>query len=367
MQHSVALPASAAPSVSGMPFESRASGGEYFRIWIVNLLLTVLTLGIYSAWAKVRSLRYFYGTTSLDGTAFEYHGTGLQILKGRLIAFGVLAIYSLTVQFAPVVALIFIPIFFFGLPWVIVKARTFQMRVSSWRNVRFNFHGTYGGAMAAYIGWALLAVVTLYTLVPLWLWKRTRYIVDNTTFGAERFRFATPMGRFFAFWYIAVGLGIAALIVFSFVFGAAMAGIIAAQGAEGGAPQDPTAILEALSGGFAIVLALVGVLAAFAIGAYYQRSFTNAVFDGMELGEHRVQCNLRFGRLFFIHVTNFLGMLLTLGLFYPWARVRLLRYQVESMGFDAAGSLDRLVADNQAASSAIGEEFGEAFDVNFGL
>jgi uncharacterized membrane protein YjgN (DUF898 family) len=228
MQHSVALPASAAPSVSGMPFESRASGGEYFRIWIVNLLLTVLTLGIYSAWAKVRSLRYFYGTTSLDGTAFEYHGTGLQILKGRLIAFGVLAIYSLTVQFAPVVALIFIPIFFFGLPWVIVKARTFQMRVSSWRNVRFNFHGTYGGAMAAYIGWALLAV-TLYTLVPLWLWKRTRYIVDNTTFGAERFRFATPMGRFFAFWYIAVGLGIAALIVFSFVFGAAMAGIIAAR------------------------------------------------------------------------------------------------------------------------------------------
>jgi uncharacterized membrane protein YjgN (DUF898 family) len=365
MQHSVALPASAASSASGLPFESRASGGEYFRIWIVNLLLTVLTLGIYSAWAKVRSLRYFYGTTSLDGTAFEYHGTGLQILKGRLIAFGVLAIYSLTVQFAPLAALIFIPIFFFGLPWVIVKARTFQMRVSSWRNVRFNFHGTYGGAMAAYIGWALLAAVTIYTLVPLWLHKRTQYIVDNTTFGAERFRFATPMGRFFAFWYIAVGLGIAAFIVLTFMFGAAAAGVIAAEG--GAPPQDPAALLGVLSSGFTIVLLVVAFLAIFAIGAYYQRSFTNAVFDGMELGDHRVRCNLRFGRLFFIFVTNFLGMLLTLGLFYPWARVRLLRYQVESMGFEAAGSLDKLVADNQAASSAIGEEFGEAFDVNFGL
>jgi uncharacterized membrane protein YjgN (DUF898 family) len=41
-----------------MPFEFRGTGGEYFRIWIVNLLLTILTLGIYSAWAKVRQLRY---------------------------------------------------------------------------------------------------------------------------------------------------------------------------------------------------------------------------------------------------------------------------------------------------------------------
>ncbi|MFP5306510.1 MAG: DUF898 family protein, partial [Gammaproteobacteria bacterium] len=43
------------------------SGGEYFRIWIVNLLLSVLTLGIYSAWAKVRRMQYFYRNTTLAG------------------------------------------------------------------------------------------------------------------------------------------------------------------------------------------------------------------------------------------------------------------------------------------------------------
>ena len=68
-----------------LPFEFRGNGGEYFRIWIVNLLLTIVTLGIYSAWAKVRRLRYFYGNTFLDGQSFDYHGQPLAILKGRLI------------------------------------------------------------------------------------------------------------------------------------------------------------------------------------------------------------------------------------------------------------------------------------------
>ena len=38
-------------------FEGKTS--EYFGIWIVNLLLSLLTLGIYSAWAKVRRKKYF--------------------------------------------------------------------------------------------------------------------------------------------------------------------------------------------------------------------------------------------------------------------------------------------------------------------
>jgi uncharacterized membrane protein YjgN (DUF898 family) len=53
------------------PFEFGGDAREYFRIWIVNLALSVVTLGIFSAWAKVRSERYFYGNTRLDGDPFE--------------------------------------------------------------------------------------------------------------------------------------------------------------------------------------------------------------------------------------------------------------------------------------------------------
>jgi uncharacterized membrane protein YjgN (DUF898 family) len=69
-----------------LPFEFRGDGTEYFKIWIVNIFLTLITLGIYSAWATVRNNRYFYGNTFVDGTSFSYLAKPLQILKGRIIA-----------------------------------------------------------------------------------------------------------------------------------------------------------------------------------------------------------------------------------------------------------------------------------------
>ena len=73
----------AEPQERTLPLAFTGNTGEYFKIWIVNVFLTVLTLGIYSAWAKVRNKRYFYGNTLLDGAAFEYHATGRQLLPGR--------------------------------------------------------------------------------------------------------------------------------------------------------------------------------------------------------------------------------------------------------------------------------------------
>lgn len=55
-------------------FEFHGRAGEFFRIWIVNVVLTMLTLGIYAAWAKVRTMRYFYGNTMLDGKPFDFTG-----------------------------------------------------------------------------------------------------------------------------------------------------------------------------------------------------------------------------------------------------------------------------------------------------
>src|SRR5260370_8359218 len=67
------------------PVEFTADAGEYFRIWIVNLALAIVTLGIYSAWAKVRKRRYFYGHTRVDGDTFDYRPNPIAILKRRLI------------------------------------------------------------------------------------------------------------------------------------------------------------------------------------------------------------------------------------------------------------------------------------------
>ena len=67
---------------------------------------------------------------------------------------------------------VLIPLIILGVPWIIMRSRMFQMRMTSYRALRFNFHGTYGGAMAAFIGWYLLAVLTLGALFPYWIKKR---------------------------------------------------------------------------------------------------------------------------------------------------------------------------------------------------
>src|SRR5437867_9989841 len=81
--------------------EFTGTAAEYFRIWIVNLFFTLATLGIYSAWAKVRKRRYFYGSTRLDGDSFDYFASPKAILTGPSIAVAFLAIYAFAADLYP--------------------------------------------------------------------------------------------------------------------------------------------------------------------------------------------------------------------------------------------------------------------------
>lgn len=102
--------------------EFRGQGSEYFRVWIVNVLLSVVTLGIYSAWATVRNRRYFCGNTFLDDSHFDFHGDPRAILVGRVIAIFLLAGYAgggYLHPAAPAVTLLLIAVM---MPWLIVRS-----------------------------------------------------------------------------------------------------------------------------------------------------------------------------------------------------------------------------------------------------
>jgi len=147
-------------------FEFRGTGEEYFRIWIVNLALTILTLGIFSAWAKVRTRRYFNGNTFVGGHAFEYHASPWRILIGRIIAASLLIGYELSVLVNPTYLLPWIVIFGFTFPWLVIASLRFNARNTSYRNVRFNFTGRYFEALVAYVIWPLAGFATLFLLIP---------------------------------------------------------------------------------------------------------------------------------------------------------------------------------------------------------
>ena len=149
-ENSGAIPPAMGRSASTMA-EERAirftgEGGEYFKIWAVNLALTIVTLGIFSAWAKVRRLRYFYANTSLTGSTFDFHGAPAAILRGRIIALVILIGYTqapkISLTLYGVVAVFILTIF----PWLYWRSLRFRMGNTSFRGARFNFTGDLGTA-----------------------------------------------------------------------------------------------------------------------------------------------------------------------------------------------------------------------------
>jgi len=122
------------------------SGSEYFRIWIVNIVLTVCTLGIYSAWAKVRTKRYFYNHTRLAGHHFDFLASPQQILRGRIIAVILLGLYVGVNHFLPAWSWLAATVLALALPALLVLAMGFRLRNTSFRNIRFYFRKDFAKA-----------------------------------------------------------------------------------------------------------------------------------------------------------------------------------------------------------------------------
>jgi uncharacterized membrane protein YjgN (DUF898 family) len=372
----------AAPRVK-YRFAFRGSGAEYFRIWIVNLLLTIVTLGVFSAWAKVRRLRYFYGNTVLDDHAFDYHARPAAILKGRLIVFGAYVLFLIGMQVYQPLLFALIPLAIVGIPWILLRSRRFQLRMTSWRNLRFDFGGRYAGALWAYTGWHLIAMglfavvwlarptpllfgltfLAVSLLYPFWVHQRVRYSIDHASYGRECFAFSASAGRFYSFCFATAVMSIAAYMMFSYLF--------VSHSALGDSmhPAEPLGGFELVirSGPRGWLILMLAAVAGFAIAAFYKAKLLNISFGGARIGRGHLRSELEVSRLAWINVTNLLGIVVTFGAFYPWAKVRLVRYQVEHMYLDTEGRFADFLASPQPETSALGEEAGDFFDMDLGL
>ena len=351
-------------------FTGRA--GEYFGIWIVNLFLTIFTLGIYSAWAKVRKKRYIYGNTWLAGTNFEYHGNPVAILKGRIIAFGAFAAYTLGAQFSPkvagLVALALMP----AVPWLLVRSFAFNAVNSSYRHLRFHFKATYRDAAAAIgpaIVFPLLLVVlpqveagtkptpsqVMFAFTPIAvLWLVYPYIVGRTRllhvghsrYGTAPFACSARIASFYKIYILATLLGIPLLLLF------VVAGILAVVAPWLGIALLPVAYI---------------VFGATLFG-YTQSRLGNLIFNSTTLdGRVVFVSRLKARKLMWLFTTNILGVLCTLGLAIPWATIRTLRYRADCVEVRSEGGLESFLGDVAVQVTATGEEMGEMFDVDLSL
>src|SRR5437867_1956442 len=140
------------------------SGAEYFGIWIVNLLLTIVTLGIYSAWAKVRRLQYFYRHTEMAGSSFDFHGSPGRILIGRVIALAMLIAYTYSVRLPSPLTFAVLAAMAIVMPWLLRNSFRFRLYNTSWRGTLFHFRGTVARAYRVFLLNGFLTVITLYVM-----------------------------------------------------------------------------------------------------------------------------------------------------------------------------------------------------------
>lgn len=353
-----------APASSVRPPEQlrfTGTGASYFGIWVVNLLLTIVTLGIYSAWAKVRRLQYFYRHTELAGSGFDFHGSASRILIGRVIALVMLVAYNYSVRLHSIWTLVIIVALAAIMPWLLRNSFRFRLYNSSWRGTRFHFRGSVGGAYRVFLLNGFLSLITLYVMVPFTHQRLKAYQHDNSWFGQTRFSFHARPGQF----YLLYLMLLAAMIAFGIVLGAAglfsvLGGLFQMQ-SQGG-HVDPRVILKA-------VLTLYGVLILMAIliGPAFHALMTNLIWNNTRLGEHRIECNMAPLRLIWITASNFVLVVLTLGIFIPWAMVRQARFQAESVRLVPASDLQEFVAAEPESIGAIGSEASTAFDFDIAL
>jgi uncharacterized membrane protein YjgN (DUF898 family) len=325
------------------------SGKEYFRIWIVNLFLTVATLGIYSAWAKVRRLQYFDRNTRLAGAAFDFRGDPKAILKGRLLAVCLAAGYHYAFGFSLAIGLTMASVLLLALPFFLRSALRFRLHNTQYRGLHCDFSGSIGGAYLAYLPplltfllpGALVAIdpsgmlvalsFLLYLGWPLMFGAMKSYQQRNLQFGAVGSAYRVPPRRFFKPYLIAIGIALSGSVGLALVVGFAVFFLGKMVGLTSSVPS----ILASVLTGYAVVLLTI---------PYLQARTANLVWSNTSFPGVEIRSTLSAWDFIKLQSANTVLTLVTLGLYRPFAVVRVYQYRLAHVSLHSAQSFEQVVA-----------------------
>ena len=362
------------------------SGGTWSLagLGFINLLLTIVTLGIYHFWAKTEVRRRLVSSIRINGEPMEYTGTGKELFLGFLIIFAVILLPVLVIVvgaqlvLGPAAGAVLLPIygFFFYLYGVAVyRARRYRRSRLRWRGVR----GALVGNSWSY-GWGSLWSSLLLGITWGWItpWRDNylhRRVTNDTRFGDRPFHYSGTAGPLYPTYALAwigtligfvivAGIGFAVLYPFTQPIFAA---VQAATGTDGQTDWKSPEImaqlplilkLAAAAYGFLI---LYGILAGFLWNLYYAREFSYFVaqtkLEGLNFG-----LKVSGWSMVWLFLSNTLMSMLTLTILSPVAEARVARYFVSRLS--ASGSIDFAgILQSQEKVSRTGEGLAEAFDV----
>ena len=300
--------------------------GSLFGIHVINVLLTLVTLGVFYFWAKTRVRHYVFSQTAFEGDRFAYHGNGKELLLGTFKAALVFGLPVLGLNLVrdvfevpePVKAVAGVAsgiLVFLFFPVALVGARRYRLGRTSWRGIRFSFRGQAADMISIFIKGSLLTAVTLGFYTPFFLVNRQHYLVTHSYFGGKRFDFT---GR--------------------------------------GQDLFPSFVVALL-----LTLPTLGLC-----WVWYLAEKRRYFWDHTRLGTARFSCGVRGGALLSLWTVNLLLLVGTLGVAWPWVRTRNIQFAFQNLTL--IGPLDLTRIQQQALhTSSFGEGLSGFFDTGFDL
>jgi len=302
------------------------SGGTLFGIYVVNILLTIATLGIYRFWGRVKIRRFMLSQTGFEGDRFAYHGTGRELLLGFVKALlfvglpitalsmaarlsGDKTIHIVTQAFTSLLVFLFIPI-------AMVGARRYRLSRTSWRGIRFSFRGRVWAFVRLFIVSSILSTLTLTLYYPFFQTRQQGFLVANSYFGRRQFRFDGRGRDLFGAYVIALLLLVPTLGIYFFWFNARKTRY------------------------------------------FWQHTYFETA---------RFRSTMSGGKLMAQTLTNWAMLIVTLGVAWPWVLVRRARFELANLTVEGPLDLTGIVQEPQIAtatgdalSSLLGADVGFA-------
>ena len=354
---------SGVPETRGL-IRSHADGWALFKIFIVNLLLTVLTLGIYRFWAKTRMRRYLWGSVEIMGDRLEYTGTGKELFLGFLFVFFLIlmplfggiswvqdSLLGVNDGLAAILGLVQMVVILFLLGVALFRARRYRLTRTHWRCI-------YGGQTGSAVKYGLMGLVTYFAIAPslglAWpacsVWLK-RYEMAHTWIGNEPLEFTPSVKKLYGLFMVPWLLSVASVGIFAFTIFSLSSGLGA------GASNDEMAMSIGGMAGAYLLLIPAGLSFFWYRGKAYGHFIASTRFHG-----HDLSSSVTGMGFMWLIVSNVLLVVFTLGLAIPITFKRVLNFVERHVGLVGDGDFNALLQSTQEKPTR-GEGLADAFDI----
>ncbi|MCX7655902.1 MAG: YjgN family protein [Treponemataceae bacterium] len=303
-------------------------GGELFVIQLVNLVLSVLTLGIYYAWGKVRRIAFFYRNTTLEGIPFTFHGTGKEIVIGYvklilvfIILYGLIVIGALinSTLLLFVGLVVFLGGFIVFIPLMIHGALRYRLSRTSWRGIHMGYRGLKSELLKEYLKGTFLTIITLGIYSSWFTIRLNKYIYSHVRLGSIRFDFEGSGKDLFFLHLKGIIFTLITLGIYSF---------------------------------------------------WYYKNYFNYLTSCYRAyqGEREIRfvAHLKAGDFIKTSIINALLAIITLGFALPWNTIRTLKMKLDAIDISGDFNPDEIEQTEKDYHDATGASFLDAIDIDIG-